>query len=1259
MNPDKRKLLPDNGTAASSKYNEEDDEDDNNEDADEDDLSSNHVDVSDYINMMCSNFAVVESFDSKDSSFSQDSGEDSREFVVGFYDDGGKEKFEMLLLRKKDLTTDDCRCPNGHAVRGSGNNEDGAGHKETFPRRSCALEEYNELVQQNNSKCFDEEVPCESEDESHTVTGNDVETEQKDISTKWRPDEYNSLIFAHNTEQFDEAEQVITSDGEVVDETVHDGNCKCSRHDKEASEFDSGLQTIHDSRLEEKMSSSCEVNPEKASYPSGDFGAIYVPVSKISVEDRSLDHLRDKPDRQSGSRLIKSKSAKNPSAVPQSSEISDRVTAETVFEDNRFDCWKPRQFGSTSDYSDESKNASTKKSEETGDYISSYSSIERNPLYFQAMSAPNSVKRIFPCYNLMPCDNDVDIEPPLLCQSHSGLRHRRKRKDVEVTISNEVPDYMGDRDVEEVLLFIYGKETQNAVSSKTDPKSCSLAGKTDKKKKKKKHHQSKHNKNQAEKPDQPGKNPDCDKDGRQLSDCVNINDNKQEREDCIHVVPDQMCSFSGDSNEMKHCKGGKSCKAEAKGCSGSSSSRAKKKKAIGRIDAGSVGHLPQQPTASRAPFPDCDDDFLLRLSYLSEDEKVKTVEQNFTLVANKKSKKMSAKPSDKADDFAVTLSNKPSSTRSSSHLPNIQRSYASFKSCSSNDSVNESTCLNLSSNDEKDCRGSQPALGNDLQSTSALRVSSGHDATNATSKHDNGHAKKKTKVPRTDVQKSNSGTKKQTKQLDGNRQSMKISKEVHSCPAALDYAALDDIVLSSVIYEANDNEAEKRRSSQISGSSETSSTNSNISLQQRDRSWSPSEMPVNGIFVDSTQNQLGAISCVCFNESRCCSDQGNSAELDQNFCKAFQDASLSDSSRSLHDSSVKFDALVAPPDKPNAPSSFKSENRAASLNSCVSKSLQLPSKESVAFSEFQVDPENVLPSKGTETSSGVDLSIASSNATMTQDVETPGVASYPTTIVNGDFDDVISSASSPVTGQKKPVVFLDTKQVNARSHDMGITFGFDANTGGGDVHGTKSESLSDTSLQSCSLTQSHSDCVPCDCVDEETSEKTDADFFLGMSGLHQNGYRVPHLCKPTYLVYPNGHLFSGAPLTYIPYVPFIPPGLGFSPHMGPPVGVVPPMMIRSTEDDDDDGDDAIGYKVNSHDGCGPNPDLTLVELASSMPIRLPPEAASVRGKPDGNSQRFNLSQAVRYVHREYEKVLKKVTQSSNCPVVWYSSDHDN
>lgn len=341
-------MNPDNGTAASSKYNEDDDEDDNNEDADEDDLSSNHVDVSDYINMMCSNFAVVESFDSKDSSFSQDSGEDSREFVVGFYDDLGKEKFEMLLLRKKDLTTDDCRCPNGRAVHGSGNSEGGAACEETFLRRSCALEEYNELVQQNNSKCFDEEVPCESEDESHAVTGNVVETKQKDISMKWRPDEYNSLIFAHNTEQFDEAEQVITSDGEVVDETVHDSDCKCIRQDKEASEFDSGLQVNHDSRLEEKMSSCCELNPEKASYPSGDFGAIYVPISKISVEDRSLDHLPDKPERQSGSRLIKSKSAKHPSAVPQSSEIIDRVTAETGFEDNRFDCWKPRQFGSTS-----------------------------------------------------------------------------------------------------------------------------------------------------------------------------------------------------------------------------------------------------------------------------------------------------------------------------------------------------------------------------------------------------------------------------------------------------------------------------------------------------------------------------------------------------------------------------------------------------------------------------------------------------------------------------------------------------------------------------------------------------------------------------------------------------------------------------------------------------------------------------------------------------------------------------------------------
>lgn len=350
MNPDKRKLLSDNGVTASSKYNVDDDEDDNNDDADEDDnLSSTHVDVSDYINMMCSNFAVVESFDSKDSSFSQDSGEDSREFVVGFYDDGGKEKFEMLLLRKKDLTTDDCRCPNSRAVvHGSGNNEECAGRKETFPSCSCALEEYNELVQQNNSKCFDEEVSCESEDESQTVAGNDIEAKENDIAMKWKPDEYNSLIYAHNTEQFDEAEQVITSDGEVVDETVHDGDHKCNRQDKEVSESDSGLQMNHDSCLDAKTLSCCEANPTKASYPSGDFGAIYVPINKISVEDRSLDHLRDKSERQSGSRVIKSKSAKHPSAVLQSSEISDRVTVETGFENNRFDCWKLRQFDSTS-----------------------------------------------------------------------------------------------------------------------------------------------------------------------------------------------------------------------------------------------------------------------------------------------------------------------------------------------------------------------------------------------------------------------------------------------------------------------------------------------------------------------------------------------------------------------------------------------------------------------------------------------------------------------------------------------------------------------------------------------------------------------------------------------------------------------------------------------------------------------------------------------------------------------------------------------
>lgn len=878
-----------------------------------------------------------------------------------------------------------------------------------------------------------------------------------------------------------------------------------------------------------------------------------------------------------------------------------------------------------------------KKYEETGDYISSYSSIERNPLYFQAMSTPNSVKRIFPCYNLMPCDNDVDVEPPLLSQSHSGLRHRRRRKDVEVTISNEVPDYMGDRDVEEVLLFIYGKETQNDASSKADLKSSGLTGRNDKKKKKKKHHQSKHNKNQAEKPDPSGKNPDCDKDGRQLSDHVNLNENKQEREHCGHVVPDQVNNFSGDSSEVKLRKGGTPCKAETKGCS----SRTKKKKAGGRIDNGSIGHLTQQPTISRVPLPDCDDDFLLRLSYLSEDEKVKTVEQNFTLVANKKSKKMSAKLSDKADDFSVTLSNKLSSTRSSGHLPNIQSSHASFKSCSSNDSVNASTGLNSGSNDEKDCRGSQLMLGNDLQSTSALRFSVGQDATNAALKHDNGQTKKKTKELRTDVQKSSSGTKKQTKQLDGNnKQLMKISKEVQSCPAALGYAALDDIVLSSVICEANgNNKAENRQSFQISGGSETSSTNSNISLQQSDRSCSPSEIPVGRIFVDSIQNQPAATPCVCFNESRC-SDQGNSAEVDQNFCEASQDASLSDSSRSLKDGSVKLDALVAPPDKANAHPSFKSGNRAAILDSHVSKLSQSLSKELVAFSEFPVEPENVLP-EGTKMSSGVVLSIASSNATVTPDSEMPSLACYPTTIVNGDFDDGVSSTSlaSPIIGQKKPVVFLDTKQVNARSHDMEITFGFDANTG--DDNSAKSESHSDTSLQSCSITQSHSDCVPCDCVDEETSEKTDSDFFLGMSGLqHQNGYRVPHLCKPTYLVYPNGHLFSGAPLTYIPYVPFIPPGLGFSPHMGPPVGVVPPMMIRSAEDDDD-GDDVIRYKMNSHDGAGLNPgnlpnDLTSVELASSVAMQLPPktaEAASVHRKHDGNFQRFNLSQAVRYVHR--------------------------
>lgn len=89
-----------------------------------------------------------------------------------------------------------------------------AGAKDAVLGSFLQADEFNELVHKNNSKLFDEEVSCESEDQEQE---HDVEESCCDAENECRA-EYNSMVHERNTEQFDEVLSV-DSDEDLVKNT--------------------------------------------------------------------------------------------------------------------------------------------------------------------------------------------------------------------------------------------------------------------------------------------------------------------------------------------------------------------------------------------------------------------------------------------------------------------------------------------------------------------------------------------------------------------------------------------------------------------------------------------------------------------------------------------------------------------------------------------------------------------------------------------------------------------------------------------------------------------------------------------------------------------------------------------------------------------------------------------------------------------------------------------------------------------------------